>query len=248
MKKFRPSVDCGEIGIHNLRTILFVLCVTSLLSIAGCVNPLSKEDSPSGMEVNDLFYFQFYFAMDLQIKEGYNVTLETVSISPCDDEKPFIGCVDQEQNGNPYIFDVPAGASSSDGIWFDDSTFESPVFYFFDTQALESGVVFTEQGIAFSITTQHNLNETKANDMNITDVNEDGKLQMCFIGLNEELSSHHALYVDQGNSNLSEEEALNLLTQRYDSYLDLFEERGVLDVYKHHCEADHSLGSFTLDF
>ena len=57
-----------------------------------------------------------------------------------------------------------------------------------------------------------------------------------------------ARYVDQGNSSQSEEEALDLLTQRYDSYLDLFEERGVLDVYNHHCEADHSLGSFALDF
>lgn len=232
--------------MNHSRTKLFALCVTSLLFVAGCTNPLSREDNPSGMEVNDLFYFQFYFAMDLVIKDGMNVTLETVSISPCDNEKPFIGCVDQEQNGNSYIFDVPAGASSSDGVWFDDSTFESPVFYFFETQALDTGVVFTEQGIAFSITTQHNLNETKANDMNITDVNNDGKLQMCFIGLNEELSSHHANYVDQGR-NLSEEEALNLLNQRYDSYLDLFEERGVLDVYNHHCEADQSLGSFTLD-
>jgi len=223
------------------------MCVALTLSIAGCVNPLSKEDAQVGMEIDDLFYFQFYFAMDLVIKDGINVTLETVSISPCDDEKPFIGCIDPEQVGSSYIFDVPAEATSSDGVWFDDSTFESPVFYFFETQALDTGVVFTEQGIAFSITTQNNLNDTKANDMNITDVNNDGKLQMCFIGLNEELSNHHARYVDQGNSNLSEEEALNLLTQRYDSYLDLFEERGVLDVYNHHCEADHSLGSFTLD-
>ena len=235
--------------MNHMRKRLFSLCcVTFLLFMAGCVNPLSKEDSPSGMEVDDLYYFQFFFAMDLVIKDGINVTLETVSLSPCGDEKPFIGCIDPEQAGNSYIFDVPAESTSSDGIWFDDSTFESPVFYFFDSPSLETGVVFTEQGIAFSITTQYNLNDTKANDMNITDVNNDGKLQMCFIGLNEELSNHHARYLDQGNSNLSEEEALDLLIQRYDSYLDLFEERGVLDVYNHHCEADHSLGSFVLDF
>ncbi|GEM_PF-2372518 len=233
-------------GIHNRQTILFVMCVALTLSIAGCVNPLSKEDAQVGMEIDDLYYFQYSFAIDLQIKEGNNVTLETVSISPCDQE-PFIGCIDQIQNGQAFVFDVPAEASSSDGVWFDDASFESPVFHFFETKDLTTGVIFTEQGIAFSLATQYNFNETKANEMNITDVNDDGKLQMCFIGLNKELSSHHALFVDQGTDNQTQEEERNLLIQRYDSYLNLFEEKRVLDVYNHYCEADQSLGLFALD-
>ena len=234
-------------GIHNRRTILFIMCVTSILSIAGCVNPLSKEDTQVGMEINDLYYFQYYFAIDLEIKQGYNVTFETISISPCDEE-PFIGCIDQIQDGQTFVFDVPAEASPSDGIWFDDRSFDSSVFHFFETKDLATGVIFTEQGIAFSLTTQYNFNETKADDVNLSDVNNDGNLQMCFIGLDKELSSHHDLFVDQGTDNQTEEEAMNLIIQRYDSYLNLFEEKGVLDVYNHYCEADFYLGSFALDF
>ena len=58
-----------------------------------------------GMNVDELYYFSSFFAFDLEIRNGNNVTLENQRLVRCD-EKPYVGCIDEEFDGNLMNFEV----------------------------------------------------------------------------------------------------------------------------------------------
>ena len=125
-------------------TILFVTCC-----LPGCMDTPEEEIKINeGMKVDELYYFSSFFAFDLEIRNGNNVTLENQRLVRCD-EKPYVGCIDEEFDGNLMNFEVPLNYTEELGVWIDTSTYSSPIFGMYETTEKDSGSIFTDRGIGF---------------------------------------------------------------------------------------------------
>ena len=214
------------------------------LILPGCLDFTEEKTNSDEMKVDDVYYFSSSgIAIELQIKYGNNVTIEQHRLIACD-VKPWIGCIDQTYESEALSFDIPSNASEQTyGVWIDTTTYSSSAFFMLEGNA---GQIFTDQGIGFIMFTS-NYNETKADTWNITDANNDGKLQVCHIGLSEELSIFHTHFVDEMTNNSSLDEQNHAIYQRYIGYLELFEDKDVAGLYNNYCEVDMSLAYLVTD-
>lgn len=213
-------------------TMLFVTCC-----LPGCMDTPEEEIKINeGMKVDELYYFSSFFAFDLEIRNGNNVTLENQRLVRCD-EKPYVGCIDEEFDGNLMNFEVPLNYTEELGVWIDTSTYSSPIFGMYETTEKDSGSIFTDRGIGF-IFFNTNFNQTKADEWNVTDENGDEKLQVCNIGLSENLLEYHAFEIDD---NSTAEEQNHSIYQRSLGYMSLFEDQNLTDLFKDYCEVEYSI-------
>ena len=215
-----------------------VLCV--ITSLPGCLDFSEEEiNSSDGMNVDELYYFSSYFAFELEIRNGNNVALEEQRLVTCD-EKPYVGCIDGSFNGNEFNFEVPLNSTKEHGIWIDTATYHSPIFAMYETTERNVGYIFTDQGIGITMFNT-NFNQTKADEWNVTDANGDGKLQVCNIGLSEELLEYHTLFIDELNDNSTIEEQNHAIYQRSLDYMSLFEDKNFMDLFNDYCEVEYSI-------
>lgn len=223
---------------------LTILCVTFCLP--GCLDFSEGEiNSRDGMDVDELYYFSSYFAFELEIRNGNNVTLENQRLITCD-EKPYVGCIDEDFIGNEWNFEVPLNATKESGIWIDTITYPLPIFGMYETIERNVGYIFTDQGIGITLFNT-NFNQTKADEWNVTDANGDGKLQVCIIGLSEELLEYHTRFVDKINDNSTVEEQRDAVYQRYLGYISLFEDQDLIDLFNDYCEVEYSIHFLVVD-
>lgn len=223
---------------------LTILCVTFCLP--GCLDfSEGKINNSDGMDVDELYYFSSYFAFDLEIKNGNNVTLENQRLVTCD-EKPYVGCIDGDFNGNEMNFEVPLNSTKELGIWIDTTTYSSPIFAMYETTERNVGYIFTDQGIGIAMFNT-NFNQTKADEWNVTDANGDGKLQVCNIGLSEELLEYHTLFIDEINDNSTVEEQNHAAYQRFLEYISLLEDKNLIDLFNDYCEVEYLIHFLVID-
>ena len=74
--------------------------------------------------------------------------------------------------------------------------------------------------------------------VNVTDENGDEKLQVCNIGLSENLLEYHAFEIDD---NSTAEEQNHSIYQRSLGYMSLFEDQNLTDLFKDYCEVEYSI-------
>jgi hypothetical protein len=207
--------------------------------------PKDETNNSDGMDVDELYYFSSYFAFELEIRNGNNVTLENHRLVRCD-EKPYVGCFDTDFSGNEIKFEVPLNSTKESGIWIDTITYPSPIFAMYETTERDVGYIFTDQGIGIAMFNT-NFNQTKANEWNITDANGDGKLQVCNIGLSEELLESHTLFIDEINDNSTVEEQNHAAYQRFLEYISLLENKNLIDLFNDYCEVEYLIHFLVID-
>ena len=223
---------------------LTILCVT--VCLPGCLDfSEGGINNSDGMDVDELYYFSSYFAFELEIKNGNNVTLENQRLVTCD-EKPYVGCIDGDFNGNEINFEVPLYSTKELGIWIDTTTYSSPIFAMYETTERNVGYIFTDQGIGIAMFNT-NFNQTKADEWNVTDANGDGKLQVCNIGLSEELLEYHTLFINEINDNSTVEEQNHVAYQRFIDYISLLEDKNLIDLFNDYCEVEYLVHFSVID-
>ncbi len=221
-----------------------ILCVAFCLP--GCLDFSEEEiNNSDGMDVDELYYFSSYFAFELEIRNGNNVTLENHRLVTCD-EKPYVGCFDGDFSGNEINFEVPLNSTKEFGIWIDTTTYPSPIFAMYETAERNVGHIFTDQGIGITMFNT-NFNQTRADEWNVTDANGDGKLQVCNIGLSEELLEYHTLFIDEINDNSTVEEQNHAAYQRFLEYISLLEDKNLFDLFNDYCEVEYLIHFLVID-
>ena len=233
------------ISMKKLQTTLFALMMMTL-SLAGCTDLSEQIDLDNdGMDVDELYYFSSYFAFDLEIRNGNNVTLENHRLVACDG-KPYVGCIDEDFSGNEMNFEVPLNSTKEIGIWIDTNTYSSPIFAMYETTERNVGYIFTDQGLGITMF-NINFNQTKADEWNVTDANGDGELQVCNIGLSEELLEYHTLFIDEINDNSTVEEQNHAAYQRFLGYISLLEDKNLIGLFNDYCEVEYLVHFLVID-